>query len=243
MILTATTVEAAAERIGVEPAVFLAVTRVETPPPHRGDFLSNGRPFPLILNERHWFYKLSGSYPVSRDFPDLSNARPGGYCQGRTWQDRQICEHKKLEKKLTIYGGALRDAALQSISMGLFQVMGFNHQILGYRSVEDMWRDAQQVDDRIDLGWFLRFCETKGLIRHLQRKDFTRFARGYNGPSYHKNRYDEKMLEYYEYYRRELSRKPLASWAPLDHERLPVKPAVLLPTGFPDFSQEVIRYA
>lgn len=233
-------VQETADRLRCDASKILAVTMVETPHPHVGD-LEPGKP--LILNERHWFYKLSGSYPVSRDYPHLSAKSWGGYCTGRSWQDRQRCEHRRLEEKMSIYGGALKEAALKSISMGLFQVMGFNHEMLGYRSVFDMWEDAKRVDDTIDLRWFADFVEAKGIADELRRGDFAGFAKVYNGPSYRKNRYDVKMQEYDRIFKskeEEYRRKRLLE----EHElaALPVLPPERLETGFPDFSQST-QYA
>ena len=39
------------------------------------------------------------------------------------------------------------------------------------------------------------FIKTSGLDRAMQRKDWTAFARGYNGSNFAINKYDEKLAE------------------------------------------------
>lgn len=226
MNLTKQQIIEAANKVDCHPAAIMAVIHVETPWPHVGD-VEPGKP--LILNERHWFYKLTGTLPVSRTHPKLSNKKPGGYCKGNSWKDRQKCEHERLKIKLTIH----REAALKSISMGLFQVMGFNYAIIGYSNVEEMWKDALKVDDSIDLDWFLEFIKVNKLDDELRRLDWSGFARGYNGPSYRKNHYDDKLHLYYH--------KFLDSFdniKTLDESRNNLDTMYhSTTTGFPDFSQ------
>lgn len=222
-----------AMRLRCEPEALMAVVRVETPSPHVGDSVHG----PLILNERHWFYKLSGNYPVSRDYPELSSRTAGGYCKGSNWTARQDCEHRKLRQKMTIYNGACREAALMSVSMGLFQVMGFNHAIIGYHSVERMWEDALKKDDNIDLIWFVEFIKSRHLDDELRTKDWRSFARQYNGPAYSKNNYDTKLAENYTFFKNQNTQKEIKKTGRIDLHAMAPYPPVIMETGFPDFSQ------
>jgi uncharacterized protein YgiM (DUF1202 family) len=72
--------------------------------------------------------------------------------------------------------------ALFSISMGAPQVMGFNYQILGYQSVQEMF-------DKFSSGIYYHICalfdfcmDRPVRIKYLQDRDYTSFARAYNGP-------------------------------------------------------------
>lgn len=229
MNLTTSQIEKAAKKIGCDPAAIMAVIYVETPSPHVGDTPSGK---PLILNERHWFYKLSKG-PWSRKYPELSNKKAGGYCTGRNWIIRQECEYKRLEKKLSLE----REPALKSVSMGLFQVMGFNHNIIGYNDVEDMWKDALKQDDTIDLDWFIEFVIANKLDDELARLDFKGFARGYNGPAYARNKYDIKLLNFYNKFKPIFKKHYYVS----DLFKLEPRGIELHDTisGFPDFSQTI----
>lgn len=239
----------AAEEIEVEPEAIFAVIRVETPYPHVGD-TPKGKP--IILNERHWFYKLSGRYPVSSTHPHLSQVKAGGYCTGKDWIERQDCEHERLAEKMRIYGGVLKEPALKSISMGLFQVMGFNHNVIGYNSVFDMWEDAQAADDTIDLRWFLEYVKVNKLDDELRRHDWAGFARGYNGPNYKINKYDIKLAEAFKYFMekykdfeesedvvKSIATIPWTDYIPQFKELLSEMTDMIekLETEFPDFSQ------
>ena len=76
---------------------------------------------------------------------------------------------KKLDKK----------AALKSISMGMPQIMGFNHKKIGYKSVNKMYNDFCR-DIRYHILSLFEFLDEK-MIQALQQKDFELFARYYNG--------------------------------------------------------------
>jgi hypothetical protein len=197
----------------VDPAATKAVIAVETPFPHLGD----SRHGPLILFERHIFFRESGKAPVSRTHPHLSNRTPGGYCTGRNWEARQQCEHQKLAQARAIRHPEvdLNAAALRSVSMGLFQIMGFNHRLIDQPDPVRMWERYLKRDDVLDLEDFFRFCTNTRLLRHLQSLDWTSFARGYNGPAFARNNYDQRLAQHYAKYKRENT--PLAQVHGLDH--------------------------
>lgn len=206
----------------VAPEATKAVIYVETPAPHLGDYRPGK---PLILFERHKFYKYSGNSPVSRVAPELSNPVAGGYSKGRTWEERQAGEHAKLQKAFTIFDGTLIDAALMSISMGMFQIMGFNHKIIGQPTVGAMWERYKQQNDLLDLEDFFRFAVNARLIDKLRSLDWAGFARGYNGAAYARNAYDVKLRDFHRRFVRE------------GMHLVPTKITHGTGTGFPDFSQ------
>ena len=70
-------------------------------------------------------------------------------------------------------------AALESISMGLGQLMGFNYADFGYPSVQAMFQDMQ-FGARPQLDGMINFMR-KHAMGALTRKDFVAFARIYNG--------------------------------------------------------------
>jgi len=71
-------------------------------------------------------------------------------------------------------------AAMCSISMGAPQIMGFNHQLIGYASVQEMFAAFQQSERMQLLGMF-RFFQARRLIDVIRRRDFLAFATAYNG--------------------------------------------------------------
>lgn len=141
---------------------------------------SSGSPFgsdgKLLINfEGHVFNKKAGtSYPASF-FPN------GG----------QITEYGNFNKAKEID----EYAAYWSISMGMAQIMGFNHSIIGYSTPKDMYEDFSSSADK-QVESFFKFCENnkKGiLLKAARENDFATFAYYYNGPGYKTGKYDEKI--------------------------------------------------
>jgi hypothetical protein len=145
-------------------------------------FLPTGEP--IILFERHIFHRLTeGKY--SKQCPDISNIKPGGY--GSISK-----QHNRLSKAATLD----RNAALQSASWGLFQCMGFNFSVCGYKTIQS-FITAMYRNEGEHLTAFCNFVINNHLNDELQRKDWIGFARGYNGGNYRINKYDEKLAKAY----------------------------------------------
>lgn len=176
----------AAKRLRCDVAAIKAVARVES----RGNgFLRSGKP--KILFERHKFYKYTkGKY--RRSHPHLCNRRAGGYGRGGENQWRKFSEAFKLDPV----------AAMLSVSWGQFQIMGFNYAICGYTNIHD-FVDAMKSGVDAQLDAFVEFVIHSRLDDEIRRLDWARFARGYNGKGYRRNRYDVKMAKYYLAYKRE----------------------------------------
>lgn len=156
-----------AARLGVEPAEVLAVAEVES---NGGGFLPDGRP--VILFEALWFHKLTGGrfdggYPqISAPVWDRSLYRGG------------TAEWDRLNMAMQLDAAA----ALQSASWGAFQIMGFNYRACGFGSVTQ-FVDAMRrnLDDQI--AAFTAFIQANPAMHQaLRAKDWTTFARLYNGP-------------------------------------------------------------
>ena len=89
--------------------------------------------------------------------------------------------------------GGGRGCAIESASWGLFQIMGFHWQTLGYESAADFERLMCESEGR-QLEAFVRFVIVNPAIHMALRKgDWTAFAKGYNGPAYAKNQYDIRL--------------------------------------------------
>jgi len=94
-------------------------------------------------------------------------------------------------------------AAIKSISMGLPQIMGFNHAAIGYDSASQMC-DNFQTDIRyhvLGLFDFLRGAGTSSpMLQALQRNQFELFAAKYNGPG-QAAKYGEWIEDHYALFR------------------------------------------
>lgn len=104
-------------------------------------------------------------------------------------------EYERLNKAKKIH----LSAALESASWGIFQIMGYHYKKVGYNSVGDYVK-AMNKSERFHLMAFGKFIKSEGLVKHLKSKDWTKFARGYNGPGYKKNKYDKKIAAAYKKY-------------------------------------------
>ena len=142
-----------AKEFGIDQAAIKAVKEVES----RGNgFLPSGRP--IILFEGHVFWKqltLKGKNPKDYVMNNYDILYP-------TW-DRS--HYKGGEKEYDRLNRAIaidREAALKSASFGLFQIMGFNHKLAGFVTVEAYVAD-QQIDEKNQLRAFANFIKNTNI--------------------------------------------------------------------------------
>lgn len=173
-----------AEALVCEVACIKAVTEVES---SGGGFLASGRP--KILFEAHIFSRRT-QHRYDATHPDISSAKPN-----RSLYKGGEREYGRLEEAMALN----RQAALESASWGLFQVMGFNHQSAGFDSV-DAFVEAMFESEGRHLEAFINFLQSHNLDAPLREKRWADFARGYNGENYAANKYDVKLEDAYEKY-------------------------------------------
>ena len=168
-----------AAQMRVEPAVLWAYLRVEAV---GTGFLNDGRPD--ILFERHIFHRLTGG-KFDRD-SDISNPQPGGY------GPPGVNQYTRMEK------AAALDcvSALSATSWGLTQILGTDYAITGFPDVAS-YVQAQTISEGNQLQAFGKWAEANGLLPALQAKDWTGFARKYDGEHYATARYDIKLRAAY----------------------------------------------
>ena len=99
-----------------------------------------------------------------------------------------VGEYPRLERAI----GFDEEAALNSASWGAGQVMGFNHAVAGFTTVQAMVNAMVRGEDA-QLIAMANFINANNLARPLRNQDWTTFARGYNGPAFVENKYDEKL--------------------------------------------------
>lgn len=181
-----------ANKHGIEYAGLKAVVEVE----------ASGKGFigdvPKILYEPHIMYRLltKKNYITIRNnlmkaHPNLCYPRWGTYKYGA-----ESIQHKRLE----IASQFNRDTALESCSWGLGQVMGFHWKSLGYESLQAFINDMYESEAK-QLEAMIRFIKVNGLLLALKNKDWVKFARGYNGSGYAKNKYHIKLANAYDKYK------------------------------------------
>lgn len=85
------------------------------------------------------------------------------------------------------------NAAMESTSVGLMQVMGFHFKLLGFKSVGEMWDYAKESEyNQLRLGLLFIKSNSK-MYNALKNNDFGTFAYYYNGSNYKKFKYDERL--------------------------------------------------
>lgn len=189
-LLTQASLHAAAERLGVPVAAVMAVSSVESA---GTGFLPDGRP--RILFERHVFrQRLEKSGLLARELkaleekhPTLVNKKPGGY-QGVKLEWQRMATASRIHSS----------AAQESASWGLYQIMGYHWQHLGYASITE-FVERMYTSEAEQLDAFVRFIEAdKNLHKALQAQKWADFAKRYNGPNYAQNLYDVRMARAFE---------------------------------------------
>jgi len=134
----------------------------------------------MIQFEPHWFKKLA-------DNPKA----------GQVWRNNKV---EPQSGEWAAFNDAWKinpEAAMLSTSIGLMQVMGFNHKVVGFLDVGKMWDFAKESEaNQLELE--LRFM-VKAVGKHkINTKNFEEIARIYNGPAYKKFNYDTRMKSAYD---------------------------------------------
>ncbi len=155
-------VELIACQFNLQPAALAAFIEVE----------SGGKGFDdktgkiLIQFEPHWMKRLapytpSGKWSVNK--VDI---------QSREW----VAFNDAFAKN--------KDAAMQSTSIGLGQIMGFHYKRLGFKSVGDMWDHAKE-GLKNQVWQIAQFIKTDAKLLHaLKTGDWHMVATIYNGAKY-----------------------------------------------------------
>ncbi|MBU0655348.1 MAG: N-acetylmuramidase family protein, partial [Gammaproteobacteria bacterium] len=191
----------AADKLGIEVAAIKAVNKVES----RGSgFL---REFPVILFERHIFWKRLQAYnvdpvPLAAGNEDILGSKwDSQYYQGG------IKEIGRLERAKAIHP----QAAMESASWGAFQIMGYHWKKLAYTSIEEfvermMRNEAEHLEAFCRYITLFKCVDSLRLSKghtELTLDNFRIFANAFNGPGYEKNAYHIKMHKAYLKFRNE----------------------------------------
>lgn len=184
---------AGAQKVSVAPEALMAVRDVES---LGHGFLQSGKA--VILYEGHVFWRLLAK----------AGASPAQYLAGNedVLQEKFVAgnplykqdQHARLEKAaaLSIPGVDVSSLAHQSASWGLFQIMGFHFNRLGYTSVHDFCK-AMNTSEKEQFDIFLRFLQAENMLDDLRNLRWANFALRYNGKEYAANKYDVRLATFY----------------------------------------------
>lgn len=177
----------AAAQLDVSLACVKAVNAVES----RGSgFLDDGRV--VILLERHVAHRRAKAAgldvtSLAQRYPNLVNPARGGYAGG-------AAEWGRFDNLRRVTTAAI---AVEACSWGLFQVIGYHWETLGYTSAAE-FQTRMASGEGAQLEAFVRFVAADTvLLKALRARRWADFARLYNGPAYKENAYDARLSAAY----------------------------------------------
>jgi len=170
-----------AAAIECDPAMLKAFAVVESA---GGGFEADGKP--KILFEAQWYGTFTGG-KYHQSHPNISSP-----VWNRSLHKYGPAEYGRLNLAISLD----RVAALKSASWGMFQVMGFNHALCGFKDVESFVASMHKSEGE-HLKAAIGFLKSAGLVPALRAKNFAALARGYNGAGYAANQYDKKLESAY----------------------------------------------
>lgn len=180
--------EVAAE-LGVEVAAIKAVVDIEAGRTHKG-FWADGKPllnFDLsVYRQMAARHKLNLS-KYTRSHSEIFN-RPNISRYG----SQQGAVQARFDRAASIDSVT----AIEGTFWGMFQIGGFNWRQCGTSSPQEFYR-LMKRSERDQLELFAEFITRAGLLPALKAKNWSAFARGYNGPSYASRGYHTRMAAAY----------------------------------------------
>ena len=183
-------INAIAAEIGASSAALRAVITVEA----AGKGFDNYHR-PKALFERHHFFKH-----LSQKKPDLLQEAVDAELAYPKWGMKPYPKGSDAVYDEIVRACAIDETcALLSTSWGMGQIMGSNYKMVGCESVQAMVEEARSGEAG-QLRQMAAFIKSAGLADELASKNWAAFARGYNGPGYAQNKYDEKLEAAYNKY-------------------------------------------
>jgi hypothetical protein len=174
----------AATKLKCDISDIKAVYEVET---QGKGFLPDGRL--KILFEGHQFWRLlkkGGFNPLAISqghenilYPhyDRTQYKGGAHEWDRMSEAIALCK----ERGIPIW------IALDSASYGAFQIMGFNHNLAGFPTSQEMITFMNSQGESGQLTCFVNYILATGLDLPLRKNDWPVYANSYNGPGYRGN--------------------------------------------------------
>ncbi|WP_372999464.1 N-acetylmuramidase domain-containing protein, partial [Lutispora sp.] len=166
-----------ANELGVDPDLLAAVILVES---SGSGFVDDNL---KIRFENHIFVGKAGhSDLITHGSPKWTGHQWRSSTKEK-WQKvhtgKQSGEYAAFEFALSID----EDAAYESISMGMGQIMGFNYKAAGYNSAKEMYEDFNKGNEQQLKGMitFFKNYNNGNTLKALQKGDLKSFVTQYNG--------------------------------------------------------------
>lgn len=174
-------------------------------------FDSQGRP--KMLFEPHLFYRELGPGPKRDEAVKQGLAYP-------KWGTAKYPKESYTRLKAAMKIDA--EAALQSASWGLTQILGKWHNAVGYPTADDMVRDFAD-DEAAHLEATIKLLKLWHVDDDLRAHRWTPVALAWNGPEQAKHGYDKKLAKAYDKW----SKIKDTAWPPKDWTPPVSSPSVL----------------
>lgn len=171
-----------ARRLGVEVAAVKAVVLIEAGPGMKG-FWAPGAPVVNLDGSMYARYRGKVSDRSGNPGAKVPHGLTGHPL--RAWQRLTNARHNNEE------------GALMGTFWGMFQIGGFNYKKCGCSSVKEFVRRMSESNDA-QLELFAEFLENTGYVADLRARNWSGFARKYNGASYARRGYHTKMAAAYQ---------------------------------------------
>lgn len=177
-----------ADELGIEIATMKAVVLIEAGAAMKG-FWAPGVP---VINFDPTMYRQFAPKAKSKA-PDKDAKVPSGLSGYglKEWTQLTNARHKNAQ------------GADMGTFWGMFQIGGFNYKLCGCESVEE-FVEKMSYSELEQLELFARFIENTGMVKYLKNKEWAKFSRAYNGPSYARRGYHTKMANAYKRFSKEL---------------------------------------
>lgn len=143
----------------------------------------NGEDLPAIRIEGHHFYRrLSGKQRDEAVAQGLADPKVGGVKNPKTMAARYT-----MFKRMQAINS---NAAFESVSYGLGQIMGFNYKNAGYRSARALFEASKSFYGQVD-AMFNFIAADPVLLNAAKKLKFKAFAIGYNGKAAPKSYWED----------------------------------------------------
>ena len=169
--LTRADYQRVAAQIGLWPATLKAFADVES---NGGGFNTDGTLKMLFEGQWFWWHLQQAGIPprpLQSRYPTI--VYPG-------WRKDVYLGGIREYQRLRVAIGIHTESALKSASWGVFQLMGFHHQLVGFKTCEDMLVEFQEGEGS-HLETIGKFMVSKGIVRALQAGNWNQAVRLYNG--------------------------------------------------------------
>ncbi|MBO5268573.1 MAG: N-acetylmuramidase family protein [Muribaculaceae bacterium] len=170
-----------------------AVVEIEAGKSHRG-FWDEGKP--IINFDLPVYRKMAARHNIN--LSKYTKTHPAVFARPNIskYGSQQAAVQARLDQAMDIDSVS----AIEGTFWGMFQIGGFNWRQCGTSSPQEFYRLMSRSErDQLDL--FAEFISRAGLLPALKKKNWTAFARGYNGPSYAARGYHKRLAAAYNKYK------------------------------------------